>query len=46
MKTVYIYSILFVACLLQSCSSFLDETPYNKITAGNFYTNEKRRNRV
>lgn len=24
-----------------SCSSFLDETPYNKITAGNFYTNKE-----
>ena len=41
MKTLYIYSLLFVACLLQSCSSFLDETPYNKITAGNFYTTAK-----
>lgn len=39
MKTLYIYIILIVSCCLsQSCSSFLDETPYNKITAGNFYT--------
>lgn len=41
MKTVYIYSLLLVACVWQSCSSFLDETPYNKITAGNFYTTAK-----
>ena len=38
MKTVYIYLLLIVGCISQSCSSFLDETPYNKITAGNFYT--------
>ena len=35
----YVICILFICLLsLQSCSSFLDEVPYNKITAGNFYT--------
>lgn len=40
MKTLYLY-ILIVCSMLQSCSSFLEETPYNKITAGNFFTTEK-----
>ena len=30
--------VLLFAVLFQSCESFLEETPYNKITAGNFYT--------
>lgn len=40
MKTLYLY-ILIVCSMLQSCSSFLEETPYNKITAGNFFTTAK-----
>lgn len=38
MRTIYIYILLIACCFTQSCSSFLDEVPYNKITAGNFYT--------
>lgn len=40
MRTLYLY-LLVVCCTLQSCSSFLEETPYNKITAGNFFTTTK-----
>lgn len=40
MRTLYLY-LLVVCCTLQSCSSFLEETPYNKITAGNFFTTAK-----
>ena len=40
MTTLYLY-LLVVCCTLQSCSSFLEETPYNKITAGNFFTTAK-----
>lgn len=40
MKTLYLY-ILIVCSMLQSCSSFWEETPYNKITAGNFFTTAK-----
>lgn len=39
MRTKYMYILLIACgCFTQSCSSFLDEVPYNKITAGNFYT--------
>lgn len=41
MRTIYIYMLLATCFLTQSCSSFLDEVPYNKITAGNFYTTAK-----
>lgn len=37
MKKYYII-IFFISIILQSCESFLEETPYNKITGGNFYT--------
>ena len=40
MRTLYLY-LLVVCCTLQSCSSFLEETPYNKITAVNFFTTAK-----
>ena len=40
MRTLYLY-LLVVCCTLQSCSSFLEETPYNKITAGKFFTTAK-----
>lgn len=40
MRSYYLF-ILVICSLIQSCSSFLEETPYNKITSGNFYTNEK-----
>lgn len=37
MKKIYIILLVLGVCL-QSCTSFLEEVPYNKITAGNFYT--------
>lgn len=41
LKKIFIYSILIASVYLsKSCSSFLDESPYNKITSGNFYTTE------
>lgn len=40
MRTLYLY-LLVVCCTLQSCSSFLEETPYNKITAGQFFYDSK-----
>lgn len=41
MKNLFICLIILCAGFIQSCSSFLEETPYNKITAGNFYTTAK-----
>lgn len=34
----YYFIIFLLLMILQSCESFLEETPYNKITVGNFYT--------
>lgn len=34
----YIIILFTLAVIFQSCESFLEEQPYNKITAGNFYT--------
>ena len=36
MRTLYLY-LLVVCCTLQSCSSFLEETPYNKIKNNHSY---------
>ena len=38
-KIVHIFTITWVSIFfLSSCESFLEETPYNKIVAGNYYT--------
>lgn len=37
----YISIIFLLSILTQSCNSFLEESPYNKITAGNFYTTKE-----
>ena len=40
MKRYYLTIFLF-AILLQSCETFLEETPYNKVTVGNFYATKE-----
>jgi hypothetical protein len=38
MKIKYIIAAFAVLTGLNSCSDFLEETPYNKVTQGNYYT--------
>lgn len=38
MKTKNILLTLFLGLFATSCSDFLEETPYNKVTQGNYYT--------
>ena len=41
MKNISKILILLAIIVFSSCSDFLEETPYNKITGGNFYTTKE-----
>ncbi len=38
MKKIYIISLFVLGSCFISCEGFLEETPYNKVTQGNYYT--------